>query len=130
MKRSTNYTIAAILHALLSLGNIMWALDYLPRGAEALNQGGDTPPYAVMVLSLVIGVLGVVSAWGIWQNKRWGVVLTIVLEVIGGLSALPGLIFALTPTLTIMAAFSVLASIAVIALLLWPQPRPQAAEST
>jgi uncharacterized membrane protein (DUF2068 family) len=130
MQRSTNYTIAAILQAALSVMGITGALVYLPRGAEALNQGSDSPPYAVLIIGMAIGVLGLVSAWGVWKSKRWGVILTIVLRVVDGLLALPGMIFAPTPTLTILSTAGVVFSVVVIALLLWPQPRPQATEST
>lgn len=129
MTRSMNYTIAAVLQVLLSLTGIGGALVYLPRGAEALNQGTDSPPYVVLVLGLAFGVLGLVSAWGVWKNKRWGVILTIILRVVDGLLALPGVIFAPTMTLTLFSTVGVVLSVVVVALLLWPQPRPQAPES-
>ena len=101
MKRSTRYTTAAILQALLSLFDIAGALVFLPRGADALNQGGDSPPYVVLMLALIVGVLGLVSAWAVWKYKRWGVILTIVLRVVDGLAALPGILVAPTPFLMV-----------------------------
>ena len=129
MNRSTNYTIAAILQAVLSIINIVGALVFLPRGAEALNNSGDSPPYVVLMLALVVGVLGLVSAWGVWKTKRWGVILTILLRVVDGMAALPGMIFAPTSLLLIFSTGGVIASVVIIGLLLWPRPRQQATES-
>ena len=67
-------------------------------------------------------MLGLVSAYGVWRNQKWGVILTIVVCLVGGLSALPGLLFAPTVTIKIFVAVGVLLQIVLIALLLWPKP--------
>ena len=58
-----------------------------------------------------------------WRNQKWGVILTVVLRAVDGVSALPGILFAPTVEFKILASMGVLLAVAVIALLLWPKPR-------
>lgn len=94
MTRSLNYTIAGILAGLLSLTNFLTALILLPQGATELAAQGDQPPYAVVVLKLIIGAIGVVAAYGVFRVQRWGIILTLVLMVLNVLGSLPGVAFA------------------------------------
>jgi hypothetical protein len=79
-------TIAAILLALLSLANLLAPL-FLPAEAGS-----------VVYLIIVLGVLGLVGAGGLWMLRRWALWLTIVVCVLNILAAAPGLVFA--PDLT------------------------------
>ena len=58
--------------------------------------------------------------------QQWGVILTIVIQAIEGLMALPGIIFAPTVTFKILASTGVLIAVVVIGLLLWPKLAPVA----
>ncbi len=64
----------------------------MPRGAVVTDQAGDSPPYVVLVLTIILGAVGIVAAYGVWRAQRWGVILTIILRVVDSLSALPGLL--------------------------------------
>jgi hypothetical protein len=117
MTRSRSYTIAAILQFLLSAFAVVTALIYLPRGAAATDRAGDSPPYAVLLLATILGAVGMVAAYGVWRGQKWSVILTIVLRVVDGFSALPGLLSPNTG-LQILALASVSLSALVIVLLL------------
>lgn len=120
MNRPRNYTIAAIAQFAISVFMVV-------SGVTALMPGSTIPdaiPYPVLLLGFALGAIGLVSAYGIWQNQRWGVVLTIVVRALDGLSAAPGILFAPNPMLKTMASLGVVLAIVVIALLLWPKPRP------
>jgi hypothetical protein len=54
--------------------------------------------------------------------QKWGVILTIVLQTVGGLLAVPGLGVPST-LLRLAATVTVVTSIAIIVLLLWPKPK-------
>lgn len=80
-------TIAAILMALISLVGLPGPL--LP--------GAEEVPAVVVYGGIVLGILGLVAAVGLWMLKRWSFWLTIVVSVLNILSAAPGLAFAPTP---------------------------------
>lgn len=93
MSRSRNYTIAAVLAGLISLVNAITALVLLPQGADKINHSSNQPPYAVILIEVVVGLIGVVAAYGVFRTQRWGVVSTLVLMVINVLISLPGIPF-------------------------------------
>ena len=119
MKRPMTYTVAAILQMLISLVAVVYAIPLVFQGAAAVDQAGDQPPYFVIVLAFSLGLLGIVSAYGIWRNQKWGVILTIVLRAVDALSALPGLTVP-SLELKILASVGVAISVVIIVLLLWP----------
>lgn len=124
MIRPKTYTIAAVLQLIVSLLAVLWGARDLMPGATPAE---DLPPYPVLLAAFAFGAIGLVSAYGVWQNQRWGVILTILVRALDGLLAAPGVLFAPTPTMKFMASTGVLLSIVIIALLLWPRPRPATA---
>src|SRR5690242_9780309 len=121
MTRSRSYLLAAVLQALLSLAELATSLLNLPRGAVATDRAGDSPPYAILLLAIIIGAAGLVAAYGVWRGQKWAVILTILLRTIDGIAALPGL---LVPNrgLQLLAGVSVALSALVIVLLLRRDP--------
>ena len=93
MSRSRNYTIAAVLAGLLSLANAIVALALLPQGSDKINHSSNQPPYFVILLEAVIGLIGIVAAYGVLRTQRWAVILTLVLMVLNVLSSAPGIPF-------------------------------------
>lgn len=118
--RSTALKIAAVLSFLSSAFSVIFALPMIAQGASAIDQGGDSPPYFVLMLAVILGVVGIVAAYGCWKGMRWGVILTIIVNLLGGLSAAPGILFAPTTQLFVSAGVSVAISIVIIVLCLWP----------
>ncbi|MFV9505470.1 MAG: hypothetical protein AB4911_13020 [Oscillochloridaceae bacterium umkhey_bin13] len=129
MTRPRNYTIAAILQALMSLVAIVMALTFLPQGSAGLD-GTEGPGYGfILLFGLFLPMLGLFGAFGVWRMQKWGVVLTIITRALDGLGAAPGVIFAPDLSWRIAAISSVVVAILVIALLLWPQTRSNPAMS-
>jgi hypothetical protein len=93
VSHSRNYVIAAVLAGLLSLINAIMALVLLPQGATKINHSSNQPPYAVILIEVVVGLIGVVAAYGVFRSQRWGVIVTLVLMVINVLISLPGIPF-------------------------------------
>jgi uncharacterized membrane protein (DUF2068 family) len=104
-------TIAAILLALLSLANFLAPL-MLPAGAGS-----------VVYVIIVLGVLGLVAAGGLWMLKRWALWLTIVVSVLNILAAAPGLVFATELTGRALATIGVVGFALVILLAVLPGSR-------
>ena len=120
LSRSTALKTAAVLSFLASAYSIIFSLPMIAQGAAAVDQGGDAPPYFILVLAVILGVVGIVAAYGCWKGMRWGVVLTIIINLLGGLSAAPGILFAPSTELFISASAGVAISIVIIVLCLWP----------
>jgi hypothetical protein len=54
--------------------------------------GSDEIPGAAIVIALVLTVVAVVGAWGLWNRHRWGARITIAVAVLQILSSAPGLL--------------------------------------
>jgi uncharacterized membrane protein (DUF2068 family) len=126
MSRSRNYTIAAVLAGLLSLANTVIALALLPQGSDKINHSSNQPPYAVILIEVVIGLVGIVAAYGVFRTQRWGVILTLVLMVVNVLISVPGIPFGPTTFDKVSSALALLVSAAVIYLLLRRDTRVKA----
>lgn len=123
MTRPRTFTVAAVLMLIYSLIAIAFELPNLLLGLDAETQyNGDGPPFFLVLLNVVVGAMGVVAAFGVWRMQKWAVVLTIVLAAIGILTSLPAILFA-PGMLKLGGAVGVLLAAAIIALLLWPQPK-------
>ena len=70
-------TVAIVLLALLSLGNLL---------APVISEG---IPTAAVYLLIVVGALGLVSAWGLWMLKRWALWASIIICVLNILMNAP-----------------------------------------
>jgi uncharacterized membrane protein (DUF2068 family) len=120
MNRPRSYTIAAVLQLLISIFAIVLFVPALALGSDS---AADAPPFALALAAFAAGVLGLLSAYGVWRNQKWGVVLTIVIRALDGLAALPGILFAPTPFMWASSVVFIVASVAIIGLLLWPKPK-------
>jgi hypothetical protein len=88
--RPTPVTVAAVLLALLSLVN------FVPLPMEGV-------PAVVVYGALVLGVVGLVAAAGLWLLKRWAAWLAVAVSALNLLSAAPGIAFAPTAALRVAA---------------------------
>ncbi len=118
--RSTALKIAAVLSFLLCTYSVIFSLPLIAQGSAAVNQGTEAPPYFILILGIILGVVGMVAAYGCWKGMRWGIILTIIVNLLGGLSAAPGILFAPTSALFISATVGVVISVVIIVLCLWP----------
>ena len=106
-------TVAAIVQALFSLLSLPGPL--LP--------GSEGVPAVVLYSGIVLSVAGLVASAGLWMLKKWGLWLTVVVNVLGGLSAAPGLVAAPNAALQAAALVGVLISVLIIVLVVFPSSR-------
>jgi hypothetical protein len=101
--RPLSVNIAAGLLVLLGLFGFpfVWTL---------LFPGVEEPPAFVIYSSLVIGILSLVVAVGLWLMKPWSLWATIVVCVLNVLSGLPGAILGPTAGIKVTCVVLVLAA--------------------
>ncbi len=128
VRRSTEYSVAAILNLLISLAGIGFALPVLFQGSTDAAASGDQPPFGIIVLSFALAIIGVVASYGVWKMQRWGVVLCIVVNAVNFLSGLPGVFFGPTAFLKIGSVVSCVVNVVIIVLLLRRRNAPVGAE--
>lgn len=114
---STSKAAAAVINAMISLVGLAVSIAPLSLGADGVADRGDQPPFAALVVGVILGVLGLVGSLGIWRGQRWGSFLTIGVRGLDGLSSLFG-VTADDLTLRSLAILSVVAAVLVIFLLL------------
>ncbi len=91
--------IAAVLLAVLSVINFPGPWWPLLAGME------EGPPAFVIYSGIVVGIVGLVAAVGLWTLKPWGLWITIVVCVLNLLLGVPGVIWG--PTAAVRAAVAV-----------------------
>ena len=70
------------------------------------------------MIEVIIGLIGMVAAYGVFRTQRWGVVLTLVLMVVNLLISLPGIPFGPTTFDKVGSAVGLVVAAAVIWFLL------------
>jgi hypothetical protein len=80
-------------------------------------------PLPVIVLSIVVGVIGLVAVYGLWNAKRWGMIVAIIVSALNALSAAPGLVVQPNLPATISAGVTVAISALIIVLTVLPPAR-------
>jgi hypothetical protein len=105
-------TVAAILMVLISLAGL----------PGPLVPGSEEVPALVIYGGIVLGIVGLLAAVGLWMLKNWGLWLTIVVSVLNILSAAPGVAFA-PGAVKIFALIGVVVPALIIALVVLPSSR-------
>jgi hypothetical protein len=114
--RPAAVTAAVVLSVIVIIGNVI--SPALPSGS-----GDEQVPTFVIVLGVVLGIVGIAAAIGLWQMRKWGMILTVVLMVLNLLSAAPGVAFGPGVGIKIFAAIGVIIPAVVIVLVLLPESR-------
>ena len=112
-QRPLPVTVAAVIQVLFSLLSLPGPL--LP--------GSEQIPAVVIYGGIVLGVAGLVASAGLWMLKKWGLWLTVVVNVLGALSAAPGVVAAPNAALQGAAIAGVVVSALVIVLVVLPSSR-------
>ena len=110
-------TVAAILMVIFSLMNFPGPWWYLVPGAV------EETPMFVIYSGIVLGIVGVVAAVGLWMMKRWGLWLTIVVSVINILFNALGLVMAPGAALKAAIALQTIGFILTVVLVVLPDSR-------
>ena len=120
MNRSIQIVIASILTALYALQAIIRVSIALATQNQIAQEMGN----GFLVLILILNTVALVSAYGVWQNQKWGKILAIITLGVNALLALPGVMFAPTLALKLDPASGVVVAIVVTILLLYRPKQP------
>jgi uncharacterized membrane protein len=120
--RPQSVIVAAILLVLLSLFGFPWPWLLLFPWAQQ-------PPAFVIYTGLVLGIVGLVVAVGLWMMKAWSYRATIIVCVLNLFSGAPGIIFGPTAGIRVLNAVLEVVALLIIVLVMRPASR-RALEAT
>lgn len=120
-QRPTAMSVAAALFALFNVLSV--ATAFIPAFSNGV-------PGVVVYGTAVLGLVGLVAAYGLWTLKKWGVWVTIVLSLLNALAAVPGIAFAPTTLLFVSAIVGVVGYALIIVLVMMPTSRRAYAASS
>jgi uncharacterized membrane protein (DUF2068 family) len=116
-QRPPAVTVAVVLLALLSVVTMVPpSLMFSPAVAAEI-------PAFVTYLGFILGVVGLVAAYGLWALKRWSVWLTIILSTVSILLSVPPILFGPTVAIQVLNIVSDVAFALIIGLVLLPASR-------
>ena len=116
-QRPPAVTVAVVLLALLSVVTMVPpSLMFSPAVAAEI-------PAFVTYLGVILGVVGLVAAYGLWALKRWSVWLTIILSAVSILLSVPPILFGPTVAIQVLNIVSDVAFALIIVLVLLPASR-------
>ncbi len=108
--------VAAILLVLLSL------MDF-PFPWLLLFPGAEEPPAFVIYSGIVLGIVGLGVAVGLWMMKPWSLWITIVVAALNFLLGAPGVIMAPTAVMQATVAVTEVVAVLIIVLVVLPTSR-------
>ena len=111
--RPMSLTIALALLVLMGVGHLF--VPFVPDAAKI--------PPPVVYGDIALGATGLAAALGLWQLKRWGMVLSLIILALNILSAAPGVRVAPNFGLHVVRALYVLLSVVSHVLLVLPSAR-------
>lgn len=114
MKRSTNIVVAAVLIAVYAGQTVVRAAIALATQSQIAQDAGN----GFVTVMLIIWTVCLVSAYGVWQNQKWGKVLAIITLGLNAFPALAGIITGDTVSSRLFLSLDVLVAIVVTVLLL------------
>ena len=115
MTRPRHVVIASVLIAAYSLYALIWLfIPILSNDRSSIESSG----FSSISLLVMIFSITLVSAYGVWQNQKWGKIIGIIVLTINALLALPGILFASTFIDRLQPLLGVVVAIAVIVLIL------------
>jgi uncharacterized membrane protein (DUF2068 family) len=115
--RPLTVTVAAILMALFSLMNFPGPWWYAVPGAM------EETPMFIIYSGIVLGIVGLVAAVGLWMLKTWGFWLTIVVCVANILLSLPAPFIVQSGGLLALIAVQTIGFVLTIVLVVLPSSR-------
>lgn len=115
-QRPLPVTGAAILLVLLSLMNfpLLWRL---------LFPGVEEPPAFVIYSGIVVGIVGLAVAVGLWMMKPWSYWVTIIVCVLNLLLGAPGIVLGPTAAIQVTVAVTEVVAVLIIVLVVLPSSR-------
>ncbi len=81
MTRSRSVTIAAMIVLFQAVLNVVFVVPRLAQGTAADSSTGS-PPFAVALFVFTLAIFGLLAAYGLWRNAKWGKVLGLIVPAL------------------------------------------------
>jgi uncharacterized membrane protein (DUF2068 family) len=78
----------------------------------------DDVPTAAIVVGIILGLVGLPAAYGLWRCRKWAMIATIVVAALNFLSSVPGVAFGPNTTAIVVSIIGAVVSAATIVLVL------------
>ena len=114
--RPQSVTVAAILLVLLSLFGFTWPWMLLFPGVE-------DPPAFIYYSGIVLGIVGLPVAFGLWMLKTWSFWATIIVAVLNLLVGAPGIVLGPNAGIQVTSAVLAVVTVLIIVLVVLPSSR-------
>ena len=114
---STRQKVGLVLAGLLNLANVPSALVPTPDGEVG-------PPYAILVLGSVLGIIGLVATVLAWRGNRAALRVAAGAIAINVIAALPAFFVDVPASIKALVALSVIVTVTALVLMFSPAPRP------
>ena len=114
--RPQSMTAAAILLVLLSLFGFPWPWMLLFPGVE-------DPPALIYYSGIVLGIVGLLVALGLWMLKAWSFWATLIVCVINLLLGAPGIVLGPNAGIQVTSAVLAVVTVLIIVLVVLPSSR-------
>ncbi len=114
--RPQSVTVAAILLVLLSLFGFPWPWMLLFPGVE-------DPPAFIYYSGIVLGIVGLPVAFGLWMQKAWSFWATIIVAVLNLLVGAPGIVLGPNAGIQVTSAVLAVVTVLIIVLVVLPSSR-------
>ncbi len=107
MTRSKSVIFAAVLLLAYNVYDAVQAIPLLAQGT-ATDGNLSKPPFAVSLLVFTLAIFGIIAAYGVWRNAKWGKVLGLVVTALNILYTLIPLLVAPLPIKLVAGGFIIL----------------------
>jgi len=115
--RPPTVTVAAILLVLLSLFGFPWPWLILFPGLE------EEPPAFIYYSGIVLGIVGLLVAFGLWTLRTWGLWAAIIVAVLDLLTGAPGIVLGPNAGIRVTSAVLAVVTVLIIVLVVLPSSR-------
>src|SRR5215207_9320669 len=115
--RPPTVTVAAILLVLLSLFGFPWPWLILFPGV------GEAPPAFIYYSGIVLGIVGLLVAFGLWTLRTWGLWAAIIVAVLDLLTGAPGIVLGPNAGIRVTCAVLAIVTVLIIGLVVLPSSR-------
>ena len=102
----------------------LYCLSSIPSVLESQPDGEEGPPMAILVLSSVLGVIGLVAVVAAWRGSRLGLRVAAGALIVSALTGLPAFFVDVPAGIKLLTGVSVLVTIGTIVLMFSPARRP------
>lgn len=119
---SERHPKSLIVGTALLLFSGVWNL--IPWSSVLSFGTAEKPPVFLDVALIVLGVVSLIAAYGVWNHRRWGMVLGLTATVLLTLSAIPPIGIAELPAgIRVMAGAGIILGLVIVVALLTPASR-------